>query len=510
MAFFEAKESNSFKIVISILHLLISLKPTTKVVLILASVFFAASLSAQQKTDTTYIRYPAAQQHLPWHHRYDQTLVMKLMMSTSGFDGKYKTRDNGSSELYLTFKEALDIIRRLDNFTLGMPKIVYLVGWQYNGHDSKYPAWFEGNEKLKRKEDKSALESLRWLMREAKRYHTIVSLHINMFDAYADSPLWDEYVKNDIIAKNKDGSLLSAEWGFPVSYAQEWKTGFAQKRIDSLCKLLPLKDAGTVHIDAFHTWPPLPTPDANGNVKIDLSRKVISPFLPFTVADETEAQQNIFNYWASKGIDVTSEGTDFLRDASFEGLQPMAWWFTGLENYKRWPSSIYTGGVDRSDWGRLFGTSIHGEDIVKKDKLYLQGFKEQFCLNTVIWYYLNRLDRKYFLSSDNYKSVGFSNNIISSLTANGYLLTSNNDTLAYNNNLFLPAPWVGENNIVAYTKAGYKNINWKLPQEFSSRKNATIYRVDDNGKKKIATRKIISNKIILSLKADEIVLLELR
>ena len=55
----------------------------------------------------------------------------------------------------------------MDKRTVGIPKIVYLVGWQYNGHDSKYPAWFEVNERLKRPEDKTALESLKWLMKEA-------------------------------------------------------------------------------------------------------------------------------------------------------------------------------------------------------------------------------------------------------------------------------------------------------------------------------------------------------
>ena len=35
------------------------------------------------------------------------------------------------------------------------------------------------------------------------QYNTTVSLHLNMFDAYEDSPLWEQYVKNDIIARNR-------------------------------------------------------------------------------------------------------------------------------------------------------------------------------------------------------------------------------------------------------------------------------------------------------------------
>ena len=37
--------------------------------------------------------------------------------------------------------------------------------------------------------DATAEESLRWLMREARKYNCLVALHINMFDAYEDSPL---------------------------------------------------------------------------------------------------------------------------------------------------------------------------------------------------------------------------------------------------------------------------------------------------------------------------------
>src|SRR5207249_699518 len=106
-------------------------------------------------------------------------------------------------KVYLTFEQALEVIERLDRITCGAPKIVYLVGWQFNGHDSKYPAWSEVNHRLKRAQDPTALESLKWLMREGRKHHTTVSLHINALDAYEDSPLWQEYVDKDIIAKGK-------------------------------------------------------------------------------------------------------------------------------------------------------------------------------------------------------------------------------------------------------------------------------------------------------------------
>lgn len=116
-----------------------------------------------------------------FNHDYSQTWVTKMFLS--------KPDPKGGCQVNMTFEQALEAIRVTDNLSLGIPKIVYLVGWQYNGHDDKYPAFFDANPLLKRSADRTALESLRWLIREARKYHTIVSLHINMTDAYDDSPL---------------------------------------------------------------------------------------------------------------------------------------------------------------------------------------------------------------------------------------------------------------------------------------------------------------------------------
>src|SRR5207249_8702510 len=67
----------------------------------------------------------------PWFHKYDQSLVMKIFLAE-------RTDEGRGCRVHLTFEQALDVIERLDRITCGAPKIVYLVGWQYNGHDSKY------------------------------------------------------------------------------------------------------------------------------------------------------------------------------------------------------------------------------------------------------------------------------------------------------------------------------------------------------------------------------------
>ena len=120
-----------------------------------------AQKSYQQEIQTVKApaHYPVPD--LKRHHEYHQTLMMKLFLSDvepeKGEDKQVKIRDKGKSKVVLDFEQALEIIRKIDNLTLGIPKIIYLVGWQYNGHDSKYPAWGEVNPELKRPQDKTAL-----------------------------------------------------------------------------------------------------------------------------------------------------------------------------------------------------------------------------------------------------------------------------------------------------------------------------------------------------------------
>ena len=264
-----------------------------------------------------------------------------------------------------------------------------------------------------------------------------------------------------------------------------------------------------MHIDAFHSWPPVPVADGKGGYRIDLSPGPISPYLRNTLEDETEAQRNIFRYWASKGIDVTSEGVDFLRATSFEGYQPMAWWYGGgLRYYLKWPASFYSGGQDNSDWGKLFGTSMHGEDIVRNDYEHLSGFKEAFCLKTVIWYYLNRLDRLYVVNTKDYKTVGFSSDVKTFLSGGQYKLTNGARILAENDDIFMPALWINIKSIIAYSRYGYESKTWTLPGDWSGVNSVKLSTVNDTGREELGIIKVNSGKITLSVKKDEMILIE--
>lgn len=484
--------------------------------LFLVSLSAFTPMQAQDKSiklDTTYTNFKKDfQMYVSPRHDYTQTFVTKLFMAQSLSDGKYKRRDNGKQKVYITCEKAVEIIKGMNNITLGMPKIVYLVGWQYNGHDSKYPAFFQGNKGVMRAQDNDPLESLRWVMKEGKKYNTSVSVHINMIDAYEDSPLWETYVANNIISRDETGALRGGEWGYPISYAQEWKLGFTQKRIDKLLSVLPIQEAGTIHIDAYHSEVPQPVKKADGKWGIEM-QSPISPYLNFTRQDEIKAQRNIMKYFDSKGVDVTTEGVPQKELLGiFDGYQTMGWWFKGQDIYLNYHQKQMCGGYDpySGEWGRLFGTNLNAELVFIEERPLAESFEDykgKFCTMSTIFNFLNRFERLYKLEGKDYYAVQFSDNVKSEVNKGKYTIRKDGVLLVEDEDVMIPAMWTEAKSMIAYSKDGYKNRTWKLPKKYFAASKVTLYRVDQTGKVKIGEKNVDGGKIKLTLQPNEMLLL---
>lgn len=421
----------------------------------------------------------------PYYRDYHQSLVLKLFMA---YDGEQAVKDTSSlifkskdPSRLCTFTEALDVVKRVDNLTRGIPKIIYLVGWQRGGHDHLYPDWSIVNQNLKRDEDPTALESLRWLIREARAYNTTISLHINMVDAFKESPLWNEYVRNGIISKNEQGNLLTA-WeyikgheAYHISYTKEWEAGLAQRRIDALIGMVPeLQEGHTIHVDAFIAyWQP--------------ENRALSPWLAkpehggFDKYREVETQRKIFKYWREKGFDVTGEGIFWAHPEGegFVGLQPMSWWFPADVNFQmQIPERLSARGrTHREGQGDFrFGSSMQGEEIFQQDKDNLPGFLTQFCTMTLPWYYLSRHDRVVF----NNETLYYSDGMIAHEENGDKIIRKGDFILRENDNLFVPAQW-HDKEIIAFSMNGYADKAWLLPTDWNDVKSVDIYTITMNG-----------------------------
>lgn len=384
----------------------------------------------------------------PWLLPYHQSLVHLTMLATRGGDGRMDCR-------YQTFEQALDTIRKVHDISCGIPQIVYLIGWHHQGHDSKYPDWGEVNPHLRRDQDATATDSLRWLIREARRYRATVSLHLNMFDAYRDSPLWDLYVEKDIIAKDVNGEVIPGKgWSgmtsYQISYTQEWKTGLARKRIDGLIAMIPeLLESKTIHIDAFLGARPLDR-DAP-----------ISPYLGYSKDEELATQRKIYRYWRDRGIDVTSEWVNGFRGDRFVGLQPWAW--HAGDAIDDLPDALYCTNVmeeAREIWGR------------PEDERHA-AWKSEFFLKVLPWHYRNHPD-------------------------GGDVP----DTMLDGTDICMPALWCDEPTLIAYSRTGRQDRSWPLPPTWQDLPRVALARLSWSGAEPLGEMTVANGSLNLDLGPD--------
>ncbi|MFD2115508.1 endo-alpha-N-acetylgalactosaminidase family protein [Paenibacillus yanchengensis] len=424
----------------------------------------------------------------PYLHDYSKTLSMKLGMANPD--------QQGGSIVYCTFEQALTVIKETDKLTRGIPKIFYLVGWQYNGHDDKYPAWHEVNEALKRPEDATARDSYLWLMEEAKQYNTTVSVHANMTDAYQDSPLWEEYTKQGAIARFETGEFLvigsyNNREAYQISYKEEWESGLAVARIDALIELLQLDEAKTVHLDAFF-------PRTN-------------PSMNYSEEDQSIYMRKIIRYFRDRDIDVTSENFGHYRNDPFIGLQPWCWWFdmTRETLFMERPAALLTGAYIRDyclpdiprryDLEFMFGATMHGEGIFYDEEKGTIGDRwdtallEEFCKTTLRYQFLNHFERLQLEGETERRIVTYSDDLVlhlyeQTMHYKGCLLQEKTD-------LFIPALWQTHLEIIAYSDSGYLYPRtWTLPPQWHHVDAVDIYTITKTGLQPLQSRvKLTSN-----------------
>jgi hypothetical protein len=154
-------------------------------------------------------------------------------------------------------EKTLEQIRRIDNVTRGIPKVVVLIGWQkfvqtpggtapwdcqwpsfvatsdlFAGYGDKYRDDIDGN---------PANAAIRWLMTKSrKECNTYATFHTNFNGVQPHSKHWNTYVQKDLLCKDADGNLRHDDYirGY-VILQKAFETGEWQKRIAELIETFP-------------------------------------------------------------------------------------------------------------------------------------------------------------------------------------------------------------------------------------------------------------------------------
>lgn len=427
----------------------------------------------------------------PYANEYDQLLTYKISVDYG------KTSETPK----LNAGQVLQIIERIDHLTRGIPKIVYLVGWQYTGHDTGYPSFMNVNPVLKRASDSTALASLRWLMGEATRFHTRVSLHVNFSDSYLDdNPLGPVYRDRDILVRETDGRhrqgyIWNNHMAYRISNYRNWYQGtFRTRQIDPLFEMIPeLALSGSLHPDAWYNTD--------------------NPYYQINAYEDIEAMREMTVYVRDRyQVDLTTEfdlgrpeGEDFVL------YHPMIWHLGWNQKFPyepmKVPSYIMTGGdayfwgsEDLAESGKFFGFSATLESEINEDPVTIPGGLKSFATRTLPWYYLNRLLRDRF-SGD---TAWFSDGVITTwpgrpvIQKNGALLQDGND-------VFIPALWQTHPEVIAYSEKGYSQREWVLPDTWNQVGNIDLYTISGSGLtlKSHDVMVLEGRKVRLSLLPDE-------
>ena len=427
----------------------------------------------------------------PYVHEYDQMLVYKLIVDYCPT----------SKVLPLNADQALEVIRRVDQVTRGIPKLVYLVGWQYRGHDTGYPSLAKVNDHLKRSQDATALGSLRWLMKEGPKYHTLVSLHVNFSDCYLDdNPLGSYYKERDIIVRNTDGTYHQGyKWcdhmAYRASNFRNWyQDTFKDKQIDPLFKMLPeLAMSGSLHPDAWYN-----TDD---------------PYYGISDAQDCGAMREMTVYVRrTYNVDLSTEfdrrrppGIDFVL------FHPMLWHLGWDERTPpdpmKIPSYFLTGG-NAVTWSneaetvqsKFFGDSALMEDEIAKDPATIPGGLRAFATHTLPWYFLNRKLRMSFDGN----TATFTGDVTTSYPGKR-VIKIGEDFVQNGDDVFVPAQWRPNKELIAYSAAGYTNRIWRLPEDWVGIQKLDLYRITLEGltPKQRGLEVSSQRTVTLSLAADE-------
>lgn len=184
-----------------------------------------------------------------------------------------------------TFAQCEELIRGISMLTDNAPQIAYLAGFQYEGHDTGYPAVDKVNERL------GGHEGFLRLQRNALERNCLVSLDDNYDDAYMTSPEWDEAY----IARRPDGQLWSSrKWSRDMSYIiglAKYMSGPGPERVRFTSEFYNIQQ--TVLVDVL-SWFGI--------------RNDWDPEHPASgVKNFVEGRGKVFDEYAKYGINVVSE-----------------------------------------------------------------------------------------------------------------------------------------------------------------------------------------------------------
>lgn len=462
-----------------------------KKIKLLLSILLLVSISRAFAIGLDY-RYPL----YPYSKDLSQTLTFKIMLRCALEDDHHN----------LDLGKVAEYLKQIDCISRGLPKVVILGGFQQGGHDHTYPWWAPVDTTLYAPGGLKGKDALIWLMNEAKKYNTNCTFHVNPFDAYQDAPVWDMYVKNDLLCKDPDGSFTKGDvwWkrqSYFVNMVNEWNAGITRQRIDALVNELPLvKETGVLYFDNLTQYPQ-------------------SLYHFTTREDQISAIKRAAQYMKEK-YDIQLIGE--YADPNLYGFDALGvtwdWWASLNVNQMEVAPYIMCGGRDGTHddlYGgkidltkrrfQVFGASVQLEDTQFQREPY--KVIRELSHHTFVYFYLNRLLRlKYETKDPSGITLTLSDHVVSKWDDdNVHRLYRDGKLMKEGHDVFIPVFWMNHPEIMAYSVKGRTSV-WNFPREWTgiSKVDIYTYNADFTALKLLEkNRKVSNNQLNLTLQPDQ-------
>lgn len=259
-----------------------------------------------------------------------------------------------NDQVFTTYPQMTEIVRALHNVADGVPQLIYLVGWQYQGHDDGYPSMDRVNPRP------GGAHRLRRAIDECAGYGAAVSYHVNIDDAYPDSPDWDPAYMTAMDWDPSDGGRPCG-----VVHTLDWESGHFRRRMEAMMAAVPV--ARTLHVDNTRICNTAGRGEFDGIGELE---ELYCGLLPMA------------EWLRERGITLTTEGTNGMP---IDGPLLFSGWFhydCGLIGRQMLHRKMVGGGPGRH-FGELYardyglGSNIH-VDFAYERREFEVSYREDF------------------------------------------------------------------------------------------------------------------------------------
>ncbi|MHB8216261.1 MAG: endo-alpha-N-acetylgalactosaminidase family protein [Candidatus Sulfotelmatobacter sp.] len=277
-----------------------------------------------------------------------------------------------------SFAETLEIVRAVAKVTGNAKQRVTLVGWQFTGHDTGYPALNQVNERA------GGAAALRKLVKDAAEYNANIEYHINLNDAYPDNPFFDP----SVLQFNREGKpyvwSYQFEGGPPdyrISNTKQFRSGYFQRRTQSFLDTVPVSEG--IRLDTFRNC--------------DIS---VGPGEDIGIVSETVYGAKILDWFTERGIVPLTEGPVDAYYGKSEGVQHR---FVISDPFQlmMMQGKLYGGGKLQEGVGQALGWSMNlGYSFRETNEmggLHLTKYSEAEIADM---YFLGNLTQSYLLKKN--------------------------------------------------------------------------------------------------------------